>query len=355
MTDEARRERRLAAILMLDVAGFSEMMGRDDQATTSNVVAFHGRVGGLAAAHRGRVVKTAGDSVFAEFESIVEAVECAAAIQRAQVAASDGDRFMVRIGLHLGDVIVQGDDLFGEGVNIAARLEPLAEPGGIAVSEAVYLEVGNRPGMPFEDGGVHRLKNIDRPVRVYRVAPAAFGYAATGDPSPTAPEGADLFALVSDIGGSAEKILDAVGERLREKGLGDEVRKAPGEAGVVGGAEGDGRSFAEIEEPVPSPGNLLIGGGFLMGIALGVFLILARTTGWTTNAVYPFLGCVLLGMSAGSLGKSITRRRAFGGLLLAAGLVVGGLFLGSPVGRVFAWIAAAAALGGGLRRLGTRV
>ena len=340
--------RHLAAILMLDVAGFSAMMGRDDEATTRWVVAFHGVVRTLVETHGGRVVKTSGDSVFGEFESIVGAVECAVAIQRhlADRDPGEGERLMARIGLHVGDVIVQGDDLYGDGVNIAARLEPLAEPGGLAVSEAVFLGVGSRLGLPFSDDGFHELKNIDRPVRVYRVSPSAFGFAraagAVAAP-PAVSKEFDLAGLAHTIGGPAETIIgamsEAIDERLREKGV---LRSGPGRGGLRA-------------RPVPTPTRLLISAGFLVEAAIGGFLILARTTGWTTNGAYPFMGCLILGTAVGSLGQSITRRRGLRAFGVAVGVAVGALCLGNVVMRVVLWVISVGFLATGLQRFGTRV
>ena len=335
------RGRRLAAILMLDVAGFSAMMDRDEEATVSRVVAFHGGVSGLVSAHGGRVVKTAGDSVFGEFESIVEAFECAVAIQRAQAASETTERLLARIGLHVGDVVVQGDDLFGDGVNIAARLEPLADPGGIALSEAVYLEVGKRSSLPFVDDGPRRLKNIEREVRVYRIPATAFGLPRPpGLPAVSASGDRDLSTLVEGVAGPAEKILAAMDERLREKGVSDRAWRSV---------------TLEPARVVRRPGELVINGGFLAEIALGVFLLLARTTGWTSTGIYPLAGCILLGMAAGSLTETIVRRRGARLLWMAAGLAVGALFLSSEVTRVILWILSVLLLAAGLQRLRTRV
>jgi class 3 adenylate cyclase len=175
MTIEASSPRRkLAAILMVDVSGFSRMMGRNEEATTALIREFHNRTGGLVEAHEGRVVDTAGDSVFGEFDSVVNAVRCARAIQEAQVVANarrePGDRIETRIGVHLGDVIVQDYHVYGDGVNIAARLQTIAEPGSICVSEAVYQEVYKKLDLAFEDLGVQELRNIEHPIRLYRVA-----------------------------------------------------------------------------------------------------------------------------------------------------------------------------------------
>jgi class 3 adenylate cyclase len=172
-----RARRKLAAILMADVAGFSRLMARDEEGTTREIQAFHARVRERVAEHEGRIVDTAGDSVFGEFDSVVLATRCAQAIQADQAlrnASTPRDqRIETRIGVHVGDVIVEEYKIYGDGVNIAARLEALAEPGEILVSEAVYQQVRNKVDAEFSDAGVRALKNIDHPVRVYRLIPSA--------------------------------------------------------------------------------------------------------------------------------------------------------------------------------------
>src|SRR5262245_59445933 len=184
MTTEASSPRRkLAAILMVDVSGFSRMMGRDEEGTTALIREFHDRTRSLVEAHEGRVVDTAGDSVFGEFDSVVNAVLCAQAIQGAQSAANasrePADRIETRIGVHLGDVIVQDYHVYGDGVNIAARLQTIATPGSIYVSEAVYQQVYRKLDLAFEDLGVQELKNIEHPIRLYRVAGPEIGRTAS--------------------------------------------------------------------------------------------------------------------------------------------------------------------------------
>jgi class 3 adenylate cyclase len=175
MAIEASKPRRkLSAILMVDVSGFSRMMGRDEEGTTTRIREFHARTRALVEEHEGWVVDTAGDSVFGEFDSVVNAVRCALAIQHTQSAVNatllPEDRIETRIGVHLGDVIVQDYHVYGDGVNIAARLESIADPGGICVSEAVYQQVHNKLDLAFEELGVQELKNIEFPIRLYRVA-----------------------------------------------------------------------------------------------------------------------------------------------------------------------------------------
>jgi adenylate cyclase len=171
-------ERRLAAILAADVVGYTRLMG-DDEAGTLERLKAHRKdfVGPKIAEYRGRIVKLMGDGHLAEFASVVDAVACAAALQ-AGMAERNADvpvprRITLRIGVNLGDVIIEGDDIYGDGVNIAARLEALAEPGGICVSAKVHDEVANKLPLGFEDMGAQELKNVTGPVQVYRVTPEA--------------------------------------------------------------------------------------------------------------------------------------------------------------------------------------
>ena len=173
MTDP-RTHRRLAAILAADVVGYSRLMGVDEAGTLAALRSRWKEVLTPAVAlHRGRVVKVMGDGVLVEFGSAVDAVECAVAVQAGFVAANEGAaedrRIVLRIGINLGDVIVQGGDLYGDGVNIAARLEPLAEPGGICVSASVHDQVRGKLTCGFDPMGPQALKNIAGPVQVFTV------------------------------------------------------------------------------------------------------------------------------------------------------------------------------------------
>jgi adenylate cyclase len=166
--------RRLAAILAADVTGYSRLMGADEEGTLERLKAL-GRelLDPKIAEHRGRIVKTTGDGMLVEFASVVDAVRCAVAVQQAMPERNAGvgaeSRIELRIGINLGDVIVEGDDLYGDGVNIAAQIEALADAGGVFVSNAVHDHVRDRLPFVFEDLGEQRVKNIARPVRVYRV------------------------------------------------------------------------------------------------------------------------------------------------------------------------------------------
>jgi adenylate cyclase len=166
-------ERRLAAILAADVAGYSRLMGADEAGTLVALKAHRRElIDPQIAAHKGRIVKTTGDGMLAEFPSVVEAVACAVAVQQG-MAARNGDVppercIQFRVGINLGDVIVEEGDIFGDGVNVAARLEALAEPGGILLSRAAHEQVKGKLGFAFADLGEKRLKNIAEPVRVWR-------------------------------------------------------------------------------------------------------------------------------------------------------------------------------------------
>ena len=166
--------RRLAAILAADVAGYSRLMGADEEGTHERLKAhFRELVDPKIAGHRGRIVKNTGDGLLAEFPSVVDAVRCAVEIQRGMIEREpemrEERRIRFRIGVNLGDVIVEPQDIFGDGVNLAARLEALAEPGGICISRMVRDQIRDKLPYPFEDLGEQRVKNIARPVRVYRV------------------------------------------------------------------------------------------------------------------------------------------------------------------------------------------
>src|SRR5512136_686255 len=165
-------KRKLAAILSADVKGYSRLMGEDEKGTIRTLNTYMDLMTGLIQQHRGRVVGTAGDSVLAEFGSVVDAVQCAVEIQqvlRAKNAVVPENRRMeFRIGINLGDVIEEGDTIYGDGVNIAARLEGLAEPGGICISESTYQQIENKLPLQYDYLGEHEVKNIAKPVRVYR-------------------------------------------------------------------------------------------------------------------------------------------------------------------------------------------
>ena len=169
-----RVERRLAAILAADVAGYSRLVGADEEGTLERLKTYRKElIDPKIAQHQGRVVKVMGDGILIEFPSTVSALRCAVEIQRAMAirSASEAEerRIEFRAGLHQGDIVAEDGDILGDGVNVAARLEALAEPGAICVSQRVYEDAIGKVDVSFEDMGEQRLKNIARPVRVYRV------------------------------------------------------------------------------------------------------------------------------------------------------------------------------------------
>jgi adenylate cyclase len=167
--------RRLAAIVAADVAGYSRLMGLDEVGTARALREHRKVTDALVAKHGGRLVKSTGDGVLLEFSSVVDAVECAVAVQEVMAERNEGvpaDRQMLfRIGINLGDILIEGDDILGDGVNVAARLESIAEPGGICVSDDTYRQVLGKVSAQFVDDGEQQLKNISRRVRVYRLLP----------------------------------------------------------------------------------------------------------------------------------------------------------------------------------------
>src|ERR1700731_4137724 len=163
--------RKLAAIMAVDVVGYSRLMG-EDEAGTARAVREHREAGRpVVAGLGGRIGKTRGDGLLLEFPSVIAAVECAVAIQKLMVERNadtpEAKRIVYRIGVNLGDVLIEGDDILGDGVNIAARIEALCEPGGVLISGAAYERTRGRIDADFVDLGEKALKNIERPIRVY--------------------------------------------------------------------------------------------------------------------------------------------------------------------------------------------
>jgi adenylate cyclase len=209
---EAPLQRRLAAILAADVVGYSRLMERDEAATFSTLRTRRREVlDPVVARHQGRIFKEVGDGLLIEFASAVNAVECAADVQRAMAEANlalpDPSRMVLRIGVNLGDVMIEGDDLFGDGVNVASRIEGLAEPGGVAISDSVHEHVRGRVGIDFVDRGRHEVKNIERPVHVWGWSPGATAAAPQMNGSPPAlPERPSIAVLPFDnMSGDAEQ------------------------------------------------------------------------------------------------------------------------------------------------------
>jgi len=290
-----RSRRKLAAILMVDVSGFSRLMGSDEEWTTREIRAFHQRVGATVQQHEGRVVDTAGDSVFAEFDSAVNATRCAQAVQAEQARQNESvppeRRIETRIGVHVGDVIVEEYKVYGDGVNIAARLEGLAEPGHILVSEAVYQQVHNKISADFRDEGMRSLKNIEHPVRVYSLVPSALAsVGARGAPASIRPP------------------------TRREERL---ARRS--------------RSATRVPAPLPDAPPVSLVDAVLrpdvaIPLAVGAFLLSSPTLGIGTGGVFPTAGGILVGLS---LGRALGRARRRPGLMLIGlgiGIALGGRF-----------------------------
>jgi len=173
MKEERRMERKLVAIFSADVKGYSRLMGEDELVTVRTLTAYRKVMTTLIHAHRGRVVDSPGDNLLAEFASVVDAVECATRIQR-ELKTKNADlpeqrQMQFRIGINVGDVLTEDGRLYGDGVNIAARVEGLADAGGICLSEAAYTQVKNKLALGYEYIGEQQVKNIAEPVRVYRV------------------------------------------------------------------------------------------------------------------------------------------------------------------------------------------
>ncbi len=286
-----RKRRKLSAILMADVSGFSSMMEAREESTIALIQDFHRRTKELVERYEGRVVDTAGDSVFAEFDSVVNAVSCAREIQQ-DLAASNAlkkpeDRIDTRIGLHLGDVVIQDYNVYGDGVNIAARLEALADPGGICFSEAVYQQIQKKLDLPIEDVGLVELKNIQYPVHVYRVPPV------TGSARPS---------------------------RLPE------LRKPSPSLPVK---RPEGYWLDTLRRP-----SVIITG------SIGLLLLLSPLILFPTGGVLPAAGSGLLGGAIGRAWMHAEGRRVLRFLPLGAGIAAGALFTNWSAVTNFAFVAA---------------
>jgi TolB-like protein/class 3 adenylate cyclase len=220
----SRVERRLAAILSADVAGYSRLMGLDEVGTARILREHRVVADALVAKHGGRIVKTTGDGILLEFPSVVDAVECAVAVQAAMAERNDGvpedRRMLFRIGINLGDILIQGDDILGDGVNIAARLEGIAKAGAICISSSAYDQVRGKVGVEFIDLGEQELKNIARPVRAYTIVPSGLTPTThNGSTTPVPPSAPRLSIVVlpfANIGGDPEQdyFVDGVTESL---------------------------------------------------------------------------------------------------------------------------------------------
>src|ERR1700748_589334 len=173
MSDPMAVSRRLVAVFAADVEGYSRLMGADEVGTLKGLTERRAILDRIIGEHRGRIANTAGDSVLAEFGSAVDAVQCAVEAQAALAEANSGlapdRRISFRIGIHIGDVMVRAGDLFGDGVNIAARLQSIAKPGSVCISGMTYDQVRKVLPMAFVDLGVQQVKNIQEPIRAYQV------------------------------------------------------------------------------------------------------------------------------------------------------------------------------------------
>jgi TolB-like protein len=215
----ARVGRRLAAIVAADVAGYSRLMGLDEVGTARTLREHRKVVDALVVKHGGRLVKSTGDGVLLEFPSVVDAVECAVAVQAVMAQRNEGvpqdRRMLFRIGINLGDILIEGDDILGDGVNVAARLEGIAEPGGICLSSSAYEQVRGKVAVEFTDLGEQTLKNIARPIRAYAV-----GLSANTDravpPLSSAPHLSLVVLPFANIGGDPDQeyFVDGVTESL---------------------------------------------------------------------------------------------------------------------------------------------
>src|SRR6516162_8557514 len=211
--------RRLAAIVAADVAGYSRLMGLDEVGT-ARILREHRKVtDALVAKHGGRLVKTTGDGVLLEFPSVVDAVECAVAVQAVMAERNEGvpqdGRMLFRIGINLGDILIDGEDILGDGVNLAARLEGIAEPGGICISSSAYDQVRGKVPVEFTDLGEQKLKNIALPIRAYAVGLNANIDRAVAPPS-SAPRLSIVVLPFANIGGGPKQdyFVDGVTESL---------------------------------------------------------------------------------------------------------------------------------------------
>jgi adenylate cyclase len=216
---EGRVERRLAAILAVDVAGYSRLMGEDEEGTLAALKAIRRELGDpKIAEHRGRIVKTTGDGLLAEFASVVDAVRCAVEVQREMTTRNEtvpaAQRIEFRMGINVGDIIIEDGDIFGDGVNIAARLEALAEPGSICVSGRVQEDAAGRVDLSFRDLGEQQLKNIARPVRAYAIETTPVRL--TGRAAPAAPRLSIVVLPFANLSNDPEQeyFADAITEDL---------------------------------------------------------------------------------------------------------------------------------------------
>ena len=213
-------QRRLAAIVAADVVGYSRLMGADEARTLAALRSHRGElIDGKIAEHGGRIVKTMGDGLLLEFPSVVDATQCVIDVQQAMgrrnEAVEEDKRIVFRIGVHLGDLVVEGDDIFGDGINIAARLEAICEAGGVAISGTAHENIAGRIEVGFVDAGDQQLKNISRPVRVWQWTPTTSPVPTTGEALALPDKPAIAVLPFDNMSGAAEN--DYLGDGLTEE------------------------------------------------------------------------------------------------------------------------------------------
>jgi class 3 adenylate cyclase len=316
-SSSSRRRRKLSAIMMVDVSGFSRMMGSHEDETVDLIQEFHKRVQAAVERFEGRVVDTAGDSVFGEFDSLVNAVSCAREIQQDQAQRNQGkpaaERLDTRIGVHLGDVIVEDYHVYGDGVNIAARLEPIADPGGICISEAVYQQVRNKLDLPVRDMGLRELKNIQYPVRVFKIALSS---SAEDDSDATSP------AAAAESGDEDHGRRRGRRERYHE----GRVHAASTSASppVPEPLAADQQELA----PAASWTAELMRSDSLILLIVGGFLLLSPILLFPTGGVFPTGGAILISIVFGRIWARRSRKRGRYLVCLGIGIATGAIWTG---------------------------
>ena len=313
--ESERVERRLTAILAADIAGYSRLMGADEEGTLSAMKAIRrGLIEPKIEEHRGRIVKTTGDGLLAEFASVVDAMRCAIELQRGMAAQNAGAapdrRIEFRIGLNVGDIIIDGGDIFGDGVNVAARLQALAEPGGIRVSARVQEDLRGKLDVTLTDEGEQQLKNIAWPVRVFRVSLAAAVPARPALALPDKPSIAvlpfDTMSGERDLGYLADGIVEAITaalSRIRSffviarnsaftyKGKATNVRDVGKELGVAyvleGSAQKAGNRIRIIVQLIETEGGAHVWAGRYDGTTDDIFDLQDRITEQVAGALQP--------------------------------------------------------------------